>query len=380
MVPRLLKETLQKSPKSILLLGPRQTGKSTLIESLKPDLSINLNHEKTYLDFRTNPNELNELIAGTKYKTVLIDEIQRLPSLLNTIQTIVDSKEYKHLKFYLTGSSARKLRRGEANLLPGRLLSYEIGGLCCAELGSLFKVQRALKYGCLPEPYLSKESIWTEKLLMSYAGTYLKEEIQAEALTRNLDGFSRFLQFAAQTSGQVLDFSKLAKQAKIERKACTRFYEILEDTLLAKRLEVYEKTSADIQKRPKFYFFDTGVLNGLLNDFSISHGRKGLLFEHLVINQILNSAKARDIQIKLSYFRTRAGYEVDLILEIKNKSYAIEIKSGQVDSTDVKKLKHISQYSGAIDAFYIVHMEERDRVIDGVHIYTLPALLEKVGL
>jgi len=364
-----------------LLLGPRQVGKSTLIQDLGPDLTINLSDDKTFLDFKSNPNELNERLNGGNYKTVFIDEIQRHPPLLNTIQAILDAQPVKHrTKFYLTGSSARKLKRGQANLLPGRIFAYELGPLCAAELNYDLDVKRALKYGCLPGAYLEERDDFAEKLLSTYSGVYLKEEIQAEALTRNLDGFSRFILAAAESSGHVLDFSKLAKQAKIERKNCSRFYEILEDTLITHRLEVFEGTGADIRKRPKFFFFDTGVLNGLLDNFRISGDRKRVLFETLVVSQILASAKARDRKIKLSYFRTRAGYEVDLIVELDRKLYAIEIKSGQVTSSDAKKLEQFKAYGSGFTGFFIVGMDSVARQIGAVGIRSLPAFLKEIGL
>jgi uncharacterized protein len=295
MIPRLIAAAIKKSPKSVLLLGPRQVGKSTLILDLRPDLVINLNDDETYLYFKSNPGELRERLAALNgIKTVFIDEVQRHATILNTVQTIIDDKNVKAPKFYLTGSSARKLKRGQANLLPGRLFSYELGPLCAAELNYELDLPTALKYGSLPEAYLSDSDSFREKLLKTYSGVYLREEIQAEALTRNLDGFSRFVVSAAQYSGSAVDYSKLAKHAKIERKACSRFYEILEDTLIASRLEVFDRTNADIIKRPRFYFFDTGVLNGLLANFSASNDRKGMLFEHMVVNQVIASAKARD--------------------------------------------------------------------------------------
>lgn len=381
MIPRSLKAVLEKSPKSVLVLGPRQVGKSTLIESLEPDITLNLNDEKTFLDIKSNPNELKERLLGSKAKTIFIDEIQRHPALLNTIQTLLDSKEYKsHLKFYLSGSSARKLKRGQANLLPGRLFHYVMGPLVSAELDYQLDVKRALKYGCLPEPYLTKDNQITEKMLTTYSGVYLKEEILAEALTRNIDGFSRFIFAAANGSGSVLDFSKIAHQAKIERKQCAQFYEILEDTLIANRLEVFAKTKSDIKKRPKYFFFDTGVLNGLLENFTVSEDRKGFLFEHLVANQILASANARDRSIKLSYFRTRSGFEVDFILEIENKVFAIEAKTGNVSRHDANHLTTFKGHYSKVTHLFIVLPETEEKTIEGVTVCSLSALLKKLGL
>jgi predicted AAA+ superfamily ATPase len=357
-------------------------GKSTLILELRPDLVINLNDDKTYLDFKSNPSELRERLAAQDgIKSVLIDEVQRHPTVLNTLQTIIDDKQVKSPKFYITGSSARKLKRGQANLLPGRLFSYELGPLCAAELDYKLDVAHALKYGCLPEPYLSRSTSFCEKLLTTYSGIYLKEEIQAEALTRNLEGFSRFIVSAAQHSGLVLDFSKIAKQAKIERKACSRFYEVLEDTLIASRLEVFDKTDADIRKRPKFYFFDTGVLNGLLTNFISSSDRRGTLFEHLVINQVIASAKARDIPIKTSYFRTRGGYEVDLVLEIRGRTYAIEIKSGRADQGDAGNLESFRDYCKSVDGLFLVTADgTAARKIGRVFIMNVCDFLREIGL
>ena len=378
-VDRLLKHTLKNSPKSILLLGPRQVGKSTLIDDLKPELSINLNDEKTFLEFSSNPDELNQRLATKTYRTVFIDEVQRLPSLLNTVQVILDKNKNK-IKFYLTGSSARKLRRGHANLLPGRIFSYRLGPLSVAELKYNLDCERAMSLGCLPEPYLWDDKTAVEKLLLTYAGVYLKEEIQSESLTRNLEGFSRFIAVAAETSGQILDFSKIAKQAKIERKIASRFFEILEDTLVATRLEVYEKTTADIKKRPKFYFFDTGVLNGLLGNFKVSNERKGILFEHLVINQVIASAQSRDKGVKLSYFRTRNGYEVDLIVEIDGKTFAAEIKSGVVDSSDAQKLNRFLDFNPKIDGLFLVCLKTIPKKIGSVMVCELSSFIREIGL
>lgn len=381
MVSRLISAQMKKDWKSILLLGPRQVGKSTLIRELAPDLEINLFDDKTFLDFKSNPNELRELLSAGSPKSVFIDEIQRHPALLNTVQVILDSKEFKNkIKFYLSGSSARKLRRGQANLLPGRVIAYELGPLCAAELDYKLDVAKALAYGCLPEPYLGADNGLNERLLTTYSATYLREEIQAEALTRNLEGFSRFINTAAASSGQILDFSKMAKLARIERKNCVRFFEILEDTLIANRLDVFEPVGANITRRPKYYLFDNGVLNGLLENFNVSEDRKGMLFEHLVVNQILTSAKAKNVRVQLSYFRTRTGYEVDLILEKKSQVFAIEIKSGRVDESDAKKLYQFRQYFKKVEAYFLVVPNAEPRKIGEVNICDLCSFLKLVDL
>lgn len=380
MIIRNLTQAIQKTNKSVLLLGPRQVGKSTLLRGLKPDLVINLADDQTYLNFKSNPNELRQLIDGGNYKTIMIDEVQRSPELLNTIQSILDEQPIKKkTKFLLSGSSARKLKRGEANLLPGRIVSYNMGPLCASELDYKLDIAKALSVGCLPEPYTSNKN-QAEKLLQTYSGAYLKEEIQAEALTRDLQGFSRFLMQAASTAGQSTDFSKLAKMVKIERKNVSRFYEILEDTLIAFRLDVFLKTKADIIKRPKFYFFDTGVLNGLINNFIASEDRKGFLFEHLVVSQIMSSAKAKDLQVNLTYFRTRSGFEVDLIVEIEGKTYGVEIKSGKSHDQDAEKLERFLTYYPKVTGLYVICMSKNPKKIGSVKVCDLNYFLKEIGL
>ncbi len=247
------------------------------------------------------------------------------------------------------------------------------------ELDHKLDVMKALSIGCLPEPYISKKT-QAQKLLATYSGTYLKEAIQAEALTRDLHGFSRFLMHAASTAGQSTDFSKIAKTVKIERKNVSRFYEILEDTLVAYRLEIFLKTNADETKRPKFYFFDTGVLNGLLNNFIVSEDRKGFLFEHLVISQILASAKAKDVLLNLTYFKTRSGYEVDLIVEIEDRTYAVQIKSGKPHDQDAEKLERFLTYHPKTDGLYIVCLNLNPKKISKTKICDLNLFLKEIGL
>src|SRR3989344_468657 len=312
-IKRSLSSALNKPRKSVLLLGPRQTGKSTLIETLKPDLTINLAHEPTFIEFAKNPNELEQRINLNKMKTIFLDEVQRLPSLLNTVQVLAD-KHKDSIKFFLTGSSARKLKRGKANLLPGRILVYYLGTLSASELNYNVDLSIALETGVLPGIYIEKETAMRKKILQSYSITYLKEEIQAEALTRNIEGFSRFLYAASALSGNFLDISKLASQAQVPRESAVRYFEILEDTLIVRRCEAFSK---NVRKRliqhPKFYFFDIGVLNALLNNFTASADRIGLLFEHFFFNQLVSSAWAKDQNIQISTFRTQHGAEVDFI-------------------------------------------------------------------
>ena len=381
MIDRLIRAKIAKSSKSVLLLGPRQTGKSTLLKNLSPDVYVNLADEHEFLRHSSDAELLGSLITNTKTKTVFIDEIQRIPPMLNTIQGIVDDANPKNsIKFYLSGSSARKLRRGQANLLPGRIFTYSLGGLCAKELNYKVNLDHALRYGLLPEPYLENNKDNCEKLLESYSSTYLKEEIQAEALSRNLQGFARFLTTVAQCSGDILDFSKISTKSKVSRSSCVRFIEILEDTLIANRVPIFpDSVSADIIKHPKLYFFDVGVLNGLLRSFDSSAVRRGKLFEHFIYSQLCNSAYAHDQHQEIFFFRTRHGVEVDFILKLKERIWAIEVKTGDLSSQDLNGLRSFREYYPQVHKCIAVSTKERQREIDGIHICDWRALLVELG-
>lgn len=382
MIDRFIGKKIINSKKSILLLGPRQVGKSTLMRSLQPDLTINLSKENEFLRYSSSPDLFIDQIEGSDVKLVFIDEIQRIPTLLNSVQALIDeSKNNRDLRFLISGSSARKLRRGQANLLPGRVLSYELSGLCACELGYEVDTMKALKHGFLPEPFLENSAKQAEKILQSYTAIYLKEEIQAEALSRNIQGFSRFLVHLAELSGQILDYSKLSTKAKVSRTSCIRFTEILEDTLVAHRVYSFDGgKKIDTVKHPKLYFFDVGVLNGLLNNFNVSEDRKGNLFEHLIYSQIRNSALAKDIPIQFQYFRTRHGLEVDFIININNETWAIEVKSGEASNQDLKGLKAFKEYFPKTQHLALVTPQEKKRRKDGVLICDWITLLEEMGL
>lgn len=368
-IPRTLSNLLKKSKKSILLLGPRQTGKSSLMNSLNPEMAINLAHESTYLEFASNPRELESRLSKYQNGTILIDEIQRLPSLLNTIQAILDQDS--RFKFLLTGSSARKLKRGKANLLPGRIHVFHLGPLSCKELNYQVIIKEALAYGTLPG-ITTEPSIEEKRLtLRSYAGTYLKEEVQAEALTKNIEGFSRFIHVVAAEATKFLDFSKLASEAMIPRQSAVRYFEILEDTLIVKRCEPFAKS---LRKRliqhPKFFFFDVGVLNGLIGNFEVSSDRIGTLFEHFIFNQFWEMADSLDEEIRVSSYRTERGAEVDFILEYKNEILAIEVKASRtVSSADLRGIKNFLEFYNKTAARGIVlYLGDYEKIIDNIEI------------
>lgn len=381
MIKRRIGSRLGQSKKSVLLLGPRQTGKSTLIRSLNPSLSLNLALESTFLEFTRNPEELPQRLAAGRFQTVFMDEIQRLPTLLNTLQAILDEHP-RPPKFYLTGSSARKLRRGKANLLPGRIHTYFLGPLISAELNYEMDTQTALSVGTLPGIWTEPELREKHETLRSYASTYLKEEIQAEALTRSIEGFSRFLFIAAAESGKFLDLSKLASQAGIPRQSAVRYFEILEDTLIVRRCDAFARSQRmRLIRSPRHFFFDTGVLNGLLGNFTVSPDRIGMLFEHLVFNQLADSASAKNQQVRISSYRTEHGAEVDFILEIGGEVIAIEVKaSANVGRQDLRGLKSFSEYYGKAHRAVVLTLGRVPKKVGQVEILPWQIFLRKVGL
>ncbi|MBI2094130.1 MAG: ATP-binding protein [Candidatus Omnitrophica bacterium] len=381
MITRNLTSLLSQSKRSLLLLGPRQTGKSTLIRSLQPELAINLVDESTYLAFASNPREIYERLQAQPFRTVFLDEIQRLPSLLNTLQAILDEDHFK-VQFYLTGSSARKLRRGNANLLPGRLHNYFLGPLVASELEYHLDTKKALALGTLPGIWTETDQQEAEKSLRSYAATYLKEEIQAEALTRNVEGFSRFLLVAAAEAAKFIDLSKLASQASLPRQSAVRYFEILEDTLVIRRCEAFRKSlRRRLVQSPKFYFFDTGVLNGLLENFVVSADRIGVLFEHLVFNQIMDSAQSRDKQIRISSYRTEHGAEVDFVVEIEGRLFTVEAKAtSHVSRADLGGFKSFAEYVGKKHEPILVYLGTEKKWIEGIRILPWQEFLHELNL
>ncbi len=385
MINRLLRNRLLETQKNILLLGPRQTGKSTLLGSLSPTLTINLIHEPTYLSFASNPNELESRLASLNRfdhadtPSVLIDEVQRLPSLLNTIQYLIDGE--KQLRFLLSGSSARKLKRGGANLLPGRVLTYGLGPLVAGELNYELPTLRALALGSLPGILTETDEELAAKLLRSYAATYLTEEIQAESLTRNLEGFARFLKIAAGWSGHFLDLAKMAQASQVARQSVVRWFEILEDTLVVQRVDAFsKKLSKRLVRHPKFYFFDVGVLNGLLGNFEPSSDRIGLLFEHLIHSQLRYSAQARDQELTIATYRTEQGVEVDFVVELGSALYAIEAKASQtVGPHDLRHLRNFRDYA-APHRSMVWYLGKERKEIDKIEIIPWQDGLREMGL
>lgn len=354
MIKRLLQKTIEESirasAKSILILGPRQTGKSTLSQALKPALEINLARESEFRNHSNDPELIERIVAPLKKNSLIsIDEIQRVPDMLNTIQALIDQK--KDRLFVLTGSSARKLKRASVNMLPGRIFRHNLFPLTIAELGKNFSLETALAKGLLPEIYLSDSGL---EILENYTNIYLKEEILAEALVRNYASFGHFLELAAHMSWKELNYSQLASDSEIPKETIRRYVEILEDTLLIHRIPGFTNVSSNrkaIQKE-KILFFDIGVRNAIIGTHKNKHSPAewGHLFEHLIVLELIALNSYLKKQWKLSYYRDSKQLEVDLLIEADECLYAIEIKSGSVYKKEWKK---------NLDTFQEVYLEKK---------------------
>jgi predicted AAA+ superfamily ATPase len=350
----ILRDSLLPSGKSILLLGPRQVGKSTLLNQLKPNLTINLGDEATFRDHVKDPSLIRRQTKALVGKTsIVLDEVQRLPSILNTVQTLID--EDKSLQFLITGSSARKLRKGKANLLPGRVFSRRLYPLSWWELRGDFDLDRALTLGTLPEVYLNS---YGAELLANYINIYLREEILAEALTRNVESFARFIDVAAESNWREINYSQISSDSEIPKETLRRFYSILEDTLLVLPIKGFSKVkNRKAIQREKFLFFDNGVANAILNkhENQFTSTEKGSLFEQWFILQIIAYANYHRKTWEFFYYRDDKKSEVDLIVKTRKCVYAIEIKySERVRKGFFDGLTTFAQnYSGKTKSFLI---------------------------
>ncbi len=336
---------VEKKHKSLLLLGPRQTGKSFLLKGLNPNISINLAKESEFQAHLKNPVLIEQIISPLIKKggTVFIDEIQRIPEMMNTVQAIID--DHKNIIFLLSGSSPRKLKKKEVNLLPGRIFSHQLHPLTFWELKDQFDLNKCLTRGSLPEIYLAE---YGPELLTEYIDSYLREEIMAEALVKNLANFSRFIDLAAAGSWQELNYSKWASDSEIPKETIRRYLDILSETLLIHRIPGYTTITGPrkaVQKE-KYLFFDIGVRNGILgvHNNKFTPDISGDLFEQWIVLQILALNSYKKSKWNLYYYRDDKHVEVDLIIEMPKKILAVEIKwSDKYKSTWKAPLEIFSQ-------------------------------------
>lgn len=370
MVDRILEKRLrQKKLHHFIILGARQVGKSTLCQALRPILTINFADEASFMAYAKDPDRLKREVAALSTPgLIVVDEVQRLPKILNLLQVLIDAKG-PH-RFLLTGSSARKLKRGGANLLPGRVILEYLDPLTVEELGAQFDLERALQVGTLPGIYLDREA--GHDLLDTYATVYLREEIQAEALTREVGSYSRFLDIAAVTSGQWMNYSKCASDTEIPKETVRRFFSILEDTLIAFRIPAFQPkgTRRRVSQRDRFVLFDIGVRNALLgvHKYPISPTERGPLFEQWLLLQCIYFQRAHRKPWRISTYRTDAGVEVDIVIDTGALVLAVECKSAaHVAERELKGLRSFREVARRPVRSYVVYTgATRQRWPDGV--------------
>lgn len=325
---------------SLFFWGARQTGKSTLLKALYPDsLYFDLLLYDVFEKMNNNPAMLREIILATVPSgPVIIDEIQLIPALLNEIHWLIANK---NVQFILSGSSPRKLLRSGANLLGGRALRYELYPLIYKEIPD-FDLLRALNHGLLPRHYLSKNP---EKLISAYIGSYLRDEIIAEAKIRNIASFSRFLEVAAFSNGEMVNYTNIAAECGVSSPTVKEYFQILEDTLTARFLPSWQKKpKRRVIRAPKFYYFDIGMTNYLLKRKSIEMGNEtfGKAFEHFIYHEICAYSAYSGIHFPISYWRTASQIEIDFVLG--EHQVAIEVKATQqANPRHLKGLKSFAE-------------------------------------
>ncbi|MBI5210924.1 MAG: ATP-binding protein [Elusimicrobia bacterium] len=362
---------------SFFLFGPRGSGKSTLLQNELPPskaLWLDLLDPDQEAEFQLQPGRMLErwLAAEPRPEWIVIDEVQKAPKLLDVVHQTIE--RYRIL-FALTGSSARKLKRGGANLLAGRAFVFHLHPLTAFELGSDFSLADALQWGTLPKAVALQGPEDRKRFLRAYIQTYIKEEIQVEQAARKIEPFRKFLEVAAQSNGDILNYSRLGREAGIEAKSVERYFQILSDTLLGFFLEAYHPSVRKRQlSKPKFYFFDLGACRAAQNSLDIplvprtfAYGRA---FEHLVILECLRLNDALERGFAFSYLRTKDDAEVDLIIERPGKSaLLIEIKSSdRVDPAELRNLRDLGKAIRGSERMVLCR-ERLPREADGVSIF-----------
>jgi len=336
MFKRLLQ--INTSHKSFFLFGPRGTGKTSWVREHFPNaLYIDLLKHSDYTLLQSDPSRLEKIINGHQSSWTIIDEVQKVPALLDEVHRLI---ELKQSCFILTGSSSRKLKRGGANLLAGRALTYYMHPLTAIELGNTFNLEKALRYGLLPLSVLENNP---KNFLESYIVTYLREEVMQEGLVRNAGTFSRFMEIASFSQGCQLNLSNIAREVGVSRKIISNYFEILEDLLIAVQLPCFTKRAQrKLSEHPKFYYFDAGVYWQLRPKGPLDTPKEigGAAFETLFLQHLRAIIDYYDLDLSIYFWRTAAGVEVDFIVYGENGLFAFELKSKQyIERKDFSGLK-----------------------------------------
>lgn len=360
---------------SLFLWGPRQTGKSTLLKQLFPnDPYYDLLKSDVYTKYKLKPSLLrDECMMLDEGSVVVIDEVQKIPALLDEVHWLMTNKD---IRFILCGSSARKLRRTSANMLGGRAIRKVLHPLVSAEIPD-FELNKAINHGMLPRHYLIENP---QKRLQAYIGDYLQQEIIAEALVRNLDSFTRFLEVAALSDTEMVNYTKIASDCGVSSKTIKEYFTILEETLVGMFIPAYTKViKRKVQLAPKFYYFDVGITNYLLHREKLQHGTAeyGHAFEHLIIQELVAYLDYSESNKKLSFWHTlNNAYEVDAV--IGDAELAIEIKSSErIASSHLKGLKAFKEEHPQCK-LVVVSLEETPRMFNDVEVWPAKEFLSRL--
>jgi uncharacterized protein len=369
--------------KSILLLGARQTGKTTLLQQIPTDLYVSLAQPVVRQRYERDLSLLQgEIEALTKKNSsdkdelplVIIDEVQKIPDIMDLAQDLIDRKK---AKFILTGSSARKLRRrGSINLLPGRVVSLKLTPMIVEEIPASDRIiSELLLYGSLPGIVTDSANDNKDIDLNSYVTTYLEEEIRAEALVRDLGSFARFLELAASESGNIINFRKLSQEIGVAHTTISEYYQILEDCLVAERVEplLYTKTRRRLTKMPKYLFFDLGVRRASANEgVKLPNKYLGSLFEQFIGLELLRLTNLSSKRAKVFFWRDVNGNEIDWIIEAEDKYIPLEVKlTASPKLHDAKHLQtFLDEYEQAENAYIVCTSPRKIKLAE--RIYAIP--------
>lgn len=365
---------------SAFLWGPRQTGKSTLLKARFPEARrYDLLLSSEYRRLLGNPGLLREecraagLTRENQVHPIILDEVQKVPELMDEVHWIIENVG---LRFILCGSSARKLKRKQVSLLGGRAVRYELFPLVYPEIED-FSLVTALNSGLLPRHYLNQNPA---RLVQSYVGDYLKEEIAAEALTRNIPAFGRFLEIAALSNGEIINFANIANECGVSAPTVKGYYQILEDTLIGRTLPASKKRAKRrLIRAPKFYFFDIGVVAHLTRRGTVSRGSElfGRVFEHFVYLEILAHSSYSGVFYPLAYWRTASQIEVDFILG--DHEIAVEVKStAEAKAHHLKNLRAFKDEHPSSRCILVSLDARPRRTQDGIEILPWRDFLEQL--
>jgi uncharacterized protein len=391
MLTRALKEKLDKileRDKSVLLLGPRQTGKTTLVRGYQADLEITLLISKTRRQYEADPDSLIREVQALKnakgsLPLVIIDEVQKVPALMDGVQYLIDNDV---AQFILTGSSARKLRHNKnVNFLPGRVIQLRLDPFTLEELPTPYPyIEDFLLYGSLPAIRLETDNAIREEELNSYVDLYLEEEVRAEALVRDIGSFENFLRLAAMESGNIVNFDKISQDIGVARTTISAYYQILEDCLIAERVEPYaeSKSRKKLTKSPKYLLFDLGLRRLAAEEQpSLPQQYLGSLFEQFIGLELIRWARLQHLKTTVHFWRDPSGPEVDWLLHRNQSLLPIEVK--WTDNPTLRDAKHLElflrEYPLATQAYVVCQVSRPQILSKGIEAISWRDLLQKLS-